>query len=496
MSLDWRLVRLIRDFQLGTIISRIIGTKVFVLAAFLIPLAVRAIPEVIAGPYPIGYDTITAYVPYMYDWASGNTARWFNPWVGGWLTFAVFGVLHSSTGLNPLIIEKTSAPVLYGLLGVSEYVFARRVIVWTEKKSLLLVLIASLYFVSLRLSWDLLRNTFGMVFMLLALSVGGRVKSLREALLYSGLAVLATLTHLLVAAILLSTGLAQAILQERVNWTRVLCLIPATVLFCISLFGFQANGFTVIGTNSVPPSSFWTLVYPAYIFLPLLPLACVGARKLVFPTATYWLITCIAGIFLELTPFGISPKLVWPDRWAISMTIPLIIFATEGMFRLRDVDVRLRFRVGKLAYLWPGLILALAVSYVALPVNSALPYYRFFEPSTMLQSTVPIEDSVDVASSYEWLSSNIQPGSIIVAHDSMYGWAREYFSGDAPILRVDSGVSLEVGLIMGLGTQYSRFYTVWWANGLGWYGEPFVPSGFVLQYQRGNFGVFLYLRQA
>jgi hypothetical protein len=35
----------------------------FGLAAFLIPLFIRSIPEILVGPYPIGWDTITFYVP-------------------------------------------------------------------------------------------------------------------------------------------------------------------------------------------------------------------------------------------------------------------------------------------------------------------------------------------------------------------------------------------------------------------------------------------------
>ncbi len=35
----------------------------FGLAAFLIPLMVRVVPEIIVGPYPAGFDTIAFYVP-------------------------------------------------------------------------------------------------------------------------------------------------------------------------------------------------------------------------------------------------------------------------------------------------------------------------------------------------------------------------------------------------------------------------------------------------
>ncbi len=39
----------------------------FGLAAFLIPLIARAIPEIIVGPYAVGFDTIAFYVPRTPD---------------------------------------------------------------------------------------------------------------------------------------------------------------------------------------------------------------------------------------------------------------------------------------------------------------------------------------------------------------------------------------------------------------------------------------------
>lgn len=44
----------------------------FALAAFLIPLGIRAVPEIIVGPYPVGFDTIAFYVPNTMDWAAGK----------------------------------------------------------------------------------------------------------------------------------------------------------------------------------------------------------------------------------------------------------------------------------------------------------------------------------------------------------------------------------------------------------------------------------------
>ena len=40
-----------------------LGKHGFGLAAFLTPLGIRAVPEIIVGPYPVGFDTIAFYVP-------------------------------------------------------------------------------------------------------------------------------------------------------------------------------------------------------------------------------------------------------------------------------------------------------------------------------------------------------------------------------------------------------------------------------------------------
>ncbi len=40
----------------------------FALAAFLIPLTMRPIPEIIAGPYPIGWDTVAVVGYYSGCW--------------------------------------------------------------------------------------------------------------------------------------------------------------------------------------------------------------------------------------------------------------------------------------------------------------------------------------------------------------------------------------------------------------------------------------------
>jgi hypothetical protein len=48
-------------------LGRMLRSRRFALAAFLVPVFIRSIPEILVGPYPIGWDTIAFYVPNTLD---------------------------------------------------------------------------------------------------------------------------------------------------------------------------------------------------------------------------------------------------------------------------------------------------------------------------------------------------------------------------------------------------------------------------------------------
>jgi len=60
-----------RVFLIQRILAGLAGRVVryrFAIAAFLIPLTIRAIPEIIAGPYPIGRDVVAVVDYYSGRW--------------------------------------------------------------------------------------------------------------------------------------------------------------------------------------------------------------------------------------------------------------------------------------------------------------------------------------------------------------------------------------------------------------------------------------------
>ena len=123
----------------------------------------RAIPEVLMGPFVVGFDTLGYYVP--------NTLLWLRNGVGFWGFLAVapfFYVLlmgATSVGVPIVVSLKVMAPLLLGFLGVAVYFYAYKTLSWSPKKSLVVALFATLYFVALRVSWDMLRSELALIFL-------------------------------------------------------------------------------------------------------------------------------------------------------------------------------------------------------------------------------------------------------------------------------------------------------------------------------------------
>ncbi|TMI29542.1 hypothetical protein E6H29_11085 [Candidatus Bathyarchaeota archaeon] len=450
----------------------------FALGSLVIPLAIRGIPELIAGPYPIGYDTIAAYVPGMLDIRMGNYET-LNLKIGGWLLYGILALIYISTHIDAVLIVKFAGPLLYGLLGVSEFLFARRSLGWTERRSFELVLVASVYFVLLRISWDLLRNTLGLSLLLLAITALGYVGSSRGAFVFSALSLLTVTAHLLTASILTGLVLINVLSSNKQRNRKVICFIPAL-------------GFYILLAESSPTfEAVAQYAYPVYIFLPLIPLALLGVRMRPRHPLGHWLLICGAGVALGATPFAISSQIVVPYRWSLMMAFPLVVLAMVGKSRLVKVGGKVS-TLRRTAWLgWLLMILILGATYAALPDQNAFPYFRFFSPTSMLQSTIPLEDSASLVHAIDWLSAHIPPGGVLMTHHAIYGWVREYFHGNNTILYFPPGTSLNASLRQTLDRGFTQVYTIWWVAGYEWYGDS-VPGSFTVQHVEGRMAAYFY----
>ena len=140
---------------------------IFPVLAFVIPLAVRTIPEILMGPYILGFDTMGFYVP--------NTLLWLHNGINLWSFLAVAPLLYAIlmsivvSGGSLVFVLKIISPLLLGFLGLSIYAYAKKGLGWSPHKSTFVALLGTVYFVALRASWDQLREELGLVFFFVVL---------------------------------------------------------------------------------------------------------------------------------------------------------------------------------------------------------------------------------------------------------------------------------------------------------------------------------------
>src|SRR5712692_9744099 len=106
------------------VLGRVVRSYRFTLTAFLIPLLIRAIPEILVGPYPVGWDTIAFYVPNTLDWAVGRLG-WVALLGTAPLLYMISVPVYLVTRVNPVWIFKVMGPILYGSFILALYRFLR-----------------------------------------------------------------------------------------------------------------------------------------------------------------------------------------------------------------------------------------------------------------------------------------------------------------------------------------------------------------------------------
>jgi len=486
-----------------TLKSRIREHK-FALVAFLIPLGIRAIPEIIVGSFPLGFDTISFYVPYTLDWAAGKTGAMTMLGMAP-LIYMISVPLYLLLRVNPVWIFKVMGPVLYGCMIWSLFRFLRLGLRWTGRQAFGSALMASLYFVTLRIGWDLYRNMLGLTFILLSLPQLQVGKSPRKELVSSVLLLLAVASDPLTAVLALGLiglrfleSLRNGQRGDILHLTRV-GLAPVALFAAVFYAGLSSGWLSLVEIQPEVPgveglvSSVGFLIYA---FLPILPLAVIGMRRLTNFDLKAWAAFCTAIVLVALMPFyGLS---VASYRWVLLLDLPMCVYAAIGFSRLSEIaplaTARALHTLGRVLHVAPTLLVFSAILYVALPAQQVTGYYTFFPgfvPTSMVQDNVPLSDMPGLAAALNWVADHLESHDVLIAHQTIYGWARAYLPSTANIIDYVYSSPLD-GVSLAQSSGYSTIWTVWWVPGLGWHGQPYLPSGFAPIFQSGSIAVYVY----
>lgn len=484
---------------------------IFPLLTFIIPLTIRAIPEILMGPYIIGFDTMGFYVP--------NTLLWLHNGInlGNFIATApLFYTIYLSIvsiGGPPVLMLKIIPPLLLAFLGLSIYAYAKKGLRWSPSKSVLVALLGTVYFVALRASWDQLREELGLIFffVVLTLLINRKERSWKSYAFLSLMLVVVALSHQLVSVLMFGViicTIAYNLFRKNFvgSFALIVTSLPAVLYFFTAyLSDVLHSGILIYSTIGVSPLANWTgfASYPAmlldaggffvYCFVLILPLALLGLRRMENLQLKAWL---LSSLILVLVPIAS----ISPYRWILILTYPLAFFATDTLSRLKSIKwKRYTFAVRRLALLYLVLSTAiLSFGYVILTPQKPFLYfnpnylnsYEYQMPTSMLQNTISITDCQDTANILHWFKNNVNASSLLLTHTVFYSWA---------LLNLNESQVKSYGFDdpekSALETShegYKQIYLIWWINGQGWYGEPTLPSSFHEVYHSGKIAIYLY----
>jgi hypothetical protein len=414
--------------------------------------------------------------------------------------------VYSTLKVSPVAIFKVMGPILYGGMSLALYRLLTAGLRWSTSMAFAGTLVTSLYFITLRVTWDLYRDTLGLVAVLLAIPLLSGSSSFKRLATLCTLIVLAVGSNQLtgILMLLLAAASALAALRKGQNswFTRLLVTsVPGLVLFlAIAYAALVVPGVSPIKLQP-PVPTLQELASSAgflgYAYLPLAPLIAFGVTKVNNPELRVWTILCLVGVFSSLFPF--AGLFIVSYRWALLLSIPLCVYATAGLSRLAGTNCKtstfMTLVRGKITPLFLGLLVISAALYIATPAQQSMVYFTVFPndmPTSMVQNTVPLSDMSDLRILLDWTAMHMTPGTALLAHEAIYGWVRAYVPTTVNVVNYwNSSPLTGVNLAKSLG--YSSALMIWWVNGSGWHDQTTVPIGFVpLKYQ-GDLVVYQYV---
>jgi hypothetical protein len=501
--------------------------KGFILA-FTLGFVVRLVPELLSFPYPIGWDTI------YYAYRINDGVVW-NHWSGIFSTWLIYGILvalGSLTRLEPFMLLKIVAPLLYGGTAAGIYYVAWKKLGWSATKSLLASGFFAFQLAALGISWHFYRNIFGLMLLLFTIPLLRSNLDWKEVALLSVLSLLVVWGHELAVVSLFAMVLGLLVMslfkKEEIPYRLSVAVIPALTVFLIGFFRIFPSPVSVetnilrIGDSVLAnPGGLFFLTNYLNVFTPvehytsyldlfshvfslflllyvvLVPLIAVGHFK--DRVLGSWTILLLIGSFSCLIlPF--SGLLLW-NRWMLMLVFPFTFFAVEGLWKVtkcgkalplsrffgwlkitKKVGIGLSLLsvvVGGLFITWP----LIDGKYGIIGVEGTFRYV----PSTMQSSSVPLRDTESTIEAYEWLNANMNSDSSLLVHDVFLYWTQLYLDDNhhAVVFYNDLEKATEFALENGFTTAY----LVWWNEDIGWYTLN-LSDNYISVFASGRISVF------
>jgi len=138
-----------------------------IIAIFSVGFLVGILPDLIAYPFPVGYDVVNYYIPI--------TAKFDQHWSKISNQFPLYALLlhliNIGTGLSPYYSVVISASTMSGVFAISVFLLSRKILNLSIKYSIFLSMFVIFQVAVLRTMWDLHRDLFTLSLMFIIFSL-------------------------------------------------------------------------------------------------------------------------------------------------------------------------------------------------------------------------------------------------------------------------------------------------------------------------------------
>jgi hypothetical protein len=418
------------------VISLTLDLKVIksLLFFFVLGCFIRIIPDLIAYPYPIGYDIINYYIPLAdkLNTTFQNDSFQFYPYL--LYTFKSF------LPLNPQGLMLTLSSITYGLFSLSIYLLLKGL---NLKPALFMTVFILFQISALRTTWDLQKDILALsfTFLIIYLILEDRkayffnIRIIHFGIIIS-LVILTFLTDNMIAFLLIISLLIYFAIKQDIKYIISLTIIIISIISFLVVVDNTKNDSLInsinhILTGNIKANENYTPLNLGILFIMMnilsLPLFIYGLKYLHELLLYIPLSMALLGSFTWIVlPYS---AILLPDRWIIISGIFMSIFSSYGLIRLfSNYKDKPNYKI-----LLPimSFYIIIGLFYMILPYEYAFPIYgifteytHFFVPSTMQFNSIDIVDNRDLSIAIDWLNNHTNPKSIIYGDSYLSGWMK------------------------------------------------------------------------
>jgi hypothetical protein len=373
---------------------------------FLLGCLIRIIPDIIAYPYPIGYDIINYYIPLAekIDTIFPNDSFQFYPYL--------LYIFKSFIPLNPQGLMVSLSSITYGIFSISIYLLLKGL----NLKPALFMIIFILFQISvLRTTWDLEKDVLSLSFTFLIfyliLEDQKYFFSKRRRIIH--FLIKKDIKYIISLTIIIISIISFLLVVDNTKNDRLI------------------NSINHILTGNIKENENYSALNLGILFIMMnilsFPLFIYGLKYLHELLLYIPLSISLLGSFTWIVlPYS---AILLPDRWIIICGVFTSIFSSYGLIKLsyNNKDKPNYKIISPIISFY----ILIGFFYMILPYDYAFPIYgifaeytHFFVPSTMQFNSIDIVDNRDLSIVIDWLNHHTNPKSIIYGDSYLSGWMK------------------------------------------------------------------------